>query len=129
MYDYREAMRDDIKEAITSGSYDLSDYESRDEAEEKMNDEMWIDDSITGNASGSYTFSRYKAQEYVKDNLDLLKEAAIEFCCTDRAEYWLANDEWENADVTIRCYLLGQVLSEVLDEYEEAGQWDDEKTA
>lgn len=30
-------------------------------------DELWIDDSVTGNGSGSYTFNSYKAEENVKD--------------------------------------------------------------
>ena len=36
---------------------------------------MWNADSVTGNASGSYTFSRARAKEYVLGSTDLLKEA------------------------------------------------------
>ena len=125
MYSYYDEMASDIREAITNGDYNLRDYSDRDEAEEKLNDAMWIDDSITGNASGSYTMNRNTAREYVTDNLDLLKEAAQEFGCTDRADRWLFDEEWEDADVTIRCYLLGQALSAVLDEFD--GVWDEEE--
>ena len=75
---------------------------------------MFIDDSITGNASGSYTFSTWKAEENLCHNLDLLKEALQEF--GSDLNYL---ESPEACDVTIRCYLLGQVLQEVLDELED----------
>lgn len=124
-YNYLETLKEDIRQAIEEG-YNLDEYRGdRDSLEQKLNDDLWIDDSVTGNASGSYTFNSYQAGEYVKENLDILKEAAEEFCCTDRAEKWLFDEAWEDADVTIRCYLLGQAISEVLDEIEEAGQLDE----
>ena len=79
-------------------------------------DEMFIDDSITGNASGSYTFSTWQAEENIAHNMDLLKEALEEF----GGDYGEALEKGaEHCDVTIRCYLLGQVLQEVLEELEE----------
>ena len=115
MYDYLEAIKADVKEAIEN-NYDVSGY-TPEELEEKLNEDLWIDDSVTGNGSGSYTFNSAQAKEYVLDNLDLLKEAAEEFCCTGRAEEWLFDERWEDADVTIRCYLLDTAISEVLNEY------------
>lgn len=124
-YNYLNAVIEDVKQAIEE-NINLDEYKGNREAlEEKLNDDLWIDDSVTGNASGSYTFNSYTAKEYVQDNLDLLKEAATEFCCTDRAEKWLFDEAWEDADVTIRCYLLGQAIGEVLDEIEESGDLDE----
>ena len=124
-YNYLEAIKDDVKQAIED-NYNLDEYRgNRDGLKEKLNDDLWIDDSVTGNASGSYTFNSYQAGEYVKDNLDILKEAATDFCCTDRAEKWLFDEAWEDADVTIRCYLLGQAIGEVLDELEADGALDE----
>lgn len=124
-YNYLEAIKEDVKQAIEE-NINLDDYRGdRDSLEEKLNDDLWVDDSVTGNASGSYTFNSYTAKNYVQDNLDLLKEAAEEFCCTDRAEKWLFDEAWEDADVTIRCYLLGQAIGEVLDEIEESGDLDE----
>jgi hypothetical protein len=79
-----------------------------------------VEDSVTGNASGSYTFNRWTAKEYVADNMELLKDALDEFCTESRtiAEHFL-NEDWEYFDVSIRCYLLGSVISEVLDELED----------
>lgn len=124
-YNYYEAIKEDIKQAIEE-SINLDEYRGDREAlEEKLNDDLWIDDSVTGNASGSYTFNSYTAKKYVQDNLDLLKEAAEEFGCTDRAANWLFDEAWEDADVTIRCYLLGRTIAEVLDEIEAAGDLDE----
>ena len=91
------------------------------EIADKLNDELWVDDSVTGNGSGSYTFSRYGAKTYVVDNMDLCVESLEEFCTEPAtiAEKFLAED-WEYFDVTIRCYLLGAVIWEILEEVKEA---------
>ena len=110
-YNYREAMYDDIKEYI-SENIDLADYDGREELEEYLNDTLWTEDSVTGNASGSYWFNTYKAEEAICHNWDILAEACNEFGC----ECDVLNKGAEWADVTIRCYLLGEVIGEVLDE-------------
>ena len=109
-----EAMTEDIREYIKN-EVTLSDYSDRDELEEHLNETLWIEDSVTGNASGSYTFSTYQAEEYICHNLDLLTEAVKEFGCDENVLEKGA--EW--CDVTIRCYLLGQAIAEVLDDLEE----------
>lgn len=113
-YNYMEAMTENIKEYIKN-EVTLSDYSDRDELEEYLNDTLWTEDSITGNASGSYTFNAYKAEEYICHNLDLLNEAVQEFGYTENVLEKGA--EW--CDVTIRCYLLGQAIVNVLDDMED----------
>lgn len=113
-YNYITAMTEDIKEYIKN-EVTLSDYSDREELEEYLHDTLWTEDSVTGNASGSYTFNTYKAEEYICHNLDLLAEAIKEFGCTENVLEKGA--EW--CDVTIRCYLLGQAIAEVLDDMEE----------
>lgn len=116
-YDYREAMQDDIREYINN-EIDITEYMgNRDELEEKLNDDLWTNDSVTGNGSGSYTFNSYKAGEYVKDNIDLVKDMASEFGIDAETigEKFL-DEKWEYFDVSIRCYLLGECISAVLDE-------------
>lgn len=119
MYNYLEAMKEDIKEYINN-EINLADFADRDELESSLNDDLFTEDSVTGNASGSYTFSRAQAQEYVTDNIDILKDACEEFG-TDAASVgeWFLSDDWEKMDVTIRCYLLGQAISEALDDMED----------
>lgn len=113
-YDYMEAMTEDIREYIKN-EVTLSDYSNREELEEYLHDTLWTEDSVTGNASGSYTFNTYRAEEYICHNLDLLKEAIEEFGYTENVLEKGA--EW--CDVTIRCYLLGQAITDVLDDMKE----------
>jgi hypothetical protein len=80
--------------------------------QEELNDQLWIEDSVTGNGSGSYTFSTWKAEEYICHNLDLLREAAMEFGC----DVDILKKGAEYCDVTIRCYLLSQAIAETLEE-------------
>ena len=108
-YDYYENVKEDVKEYI------LENYE-KDEIEglafDELYDDMWTADSVTGNGSGSYTFNTWEAEENICHNLDLAAEAYEEFGY-DGVKF---EDGAEAIDVTIRCYLLGQVLNEVLDE-------------
>lgn len=126
MYDYREAMTEDVKEWIKE-NIDLTEWtEDREGLEQQLNDNLWTADSVTGNGSGSYTFNRVQASLYVLDNMDLLQEAIEEFA-TDPATVGdkFISEDWEWFDVTIRCYLLGSVTSEVLDEMEENGDFNE----
>lgn len=117
-YDYLEAMKSDVLDYIRE-EVNASEFSDREDLENKLNDDLFINDSITGNASGSYTFNSYTAKEYVFDNIDLLNEAITEFCEDDVIGEKFLNEEWEWMDVTIRCYLLGQAISEALDDIEE----------
>lgn len=118
-YNYINAMVEDVKEAIKDyPDITLEEVQySRDEAQEKLYDDLWINDSVTGNGSGSYTFNSYQAKEYIMDNMELCKEALEEFCVDPQtiADKFLCED-FEYFDVTIRCYLLGQAIDKALDE-------------
>lgn len=121
MYDYIEVMKSDIKQHLEENfEYKYSNVESLEELGEMLNDNLWIEDSVTGNASGSYFCNSYTARECVLDNMDICKEALTEFCVDAETigEKFL-NDEWEYLDVTIRCYLLGQAIGETLQDIEE----------
>lgn len=111
-YNYILAMEDDIRDHIEC-ECDLTDYDNMDGAYNELYDALWVDDSVTGNASGSYTFNRYKAEEYLCHNMDLLEYACNDFgqSLGDAVERGA-----EYCDVTIRCYLLSSVLYDVLEE-------------
>lgn len=119
-YNYNEAVKNDvldyIRENYTKAEIYAALTEGRDDFAEKLHDDLWIDDSVTGNASGSYTFNSWKAEEYICHNLDLLGEALAEFGCGPK---YLMKNGAEAADVTIRCYLLYSAISEALDELED----------
>lgn len=127
MYDYTEQMKDDIREYIEN-NIDLNDFMDDDELREYLKDTLWNEDSVTGNGSGSYTFSRHTAKEYVIDNMNLLKEAIMEFDISyiDVSEKFLSED-WEYFDCTIRCYLLSYVIDGVVDEYYRSELYEENK--
>lgn len=115
-YDYRQAVRDDILDYIKEHDIQVT-KKNREEVQGFLYDTLFVEDSVTGNASGSYTFNTWKAEEYLCHNLDLLAEAIDEFGA-DAGTYKDCIESAETADVTIRCYLLTECLSSVLDELE-----------
>ena len=118
MYNYLENVTADAKQAILENLNDWS-CTDREELEEIANDSLWVDDSVTGNGSGSYTFSTWQAEENLCHNMDELEDACNEFE-QDIGEAVKQGAEY--CDVTIRCYLLGQAISAALDELEEEGK-------
>ena len=117
-YDYYLAVRNDVEDYVKN-EVDFLEYDTLEELEEALNEDLWIEDSVTGNGSGSYTFSVFEAWENIGDNLNLLCEAAESLgeepnvnvgCWTHGPEWW---------DVSIRCYLLPQAIHDILEEYEE----------
>lgn len=107
-YDYLSAVESDVREYIEN-NVNFHDYSDLDEMKEDLNEKLFVDDSVTGNASGSYTFNTWKAEEYLCHNLDLLAEANEEFGGSSD----ILSDGAEMCDVTIRCYLLGQAIENV----------------
>ena len=122
-YNYLEAVTSDVLDYIKE-EINLDEWKgNREGPEEKLNDELWTVDSVTGNASGSYTFNTWEAEENLAHNWDLLAEALDEFG-QDGTD--VLRQGAESMDVTIRCYLLGQAIAEALDELEEELAEDDE---
>ena len=107
-YDYLSAVESDVREYIEN-NVNFHDYSDLDEMKEDLNEKLFVDDSVTGNASGSYTFNAWKAEEYLCHNLDLLADANEEFGGSSD----ILSDGAEMCDVTIRCYLLGQAIENV----------------
>lgn len=123
-YNYLEAVTSDVLDYIKE-EINLDEWKgNREGLEEKLNDELWTVDSVTGNASGSYTFNTWKAEENLAHNWDLLAEALDEFG-QDGTD--VLRQGAEAMDVTIRCYLLGQAIAEALDELEELAEDDEEE--
>lgn len=113
-YDYKEAVKDDVLEYINN-EINFEDFDTLEELEEHLNEVLFVEDSVTGNASGSYTFSSYEAEKNICHNLDLLGEALEMFgggCDILKAGA-------EAADVTIRCYLLSECIAAALEEIED----------
>lgn len=108
--DYKQELREDIlthaEEMVGyCGSF------------EDFRDSCWIDDGVTGNGSGSYTFNRNQAEENVKDLifsdelLEMFKEFGYERVPLENGPEFI--------DVSIRCFLLDEVLNDIEGEVKE----------
>ena len=112
-YNYLEAVKEDVKNRL--GDYDpRGEDETLEEYQERLDDALWIDDSVTGNGSGSYTFSTVKAREYVLAGVEQVIEACREFDVSFGE--LVEAGEWERLDVITRCYYLRQAIGEVVTE-------------
>ena len=113
MYDYKNAVRDDVREWIDAHYSEDEIKENlgrRDEWEEELNNVLFREDSVTGNGSGSYTFDREEAGKCLAGNFDELADAITEF-----GSDFIRQGE-EACDVAIRCYYLPSAISDVLDD-------------
>lgn len=110
--DYQNAVLEDATQAFSDGEY--IDYETFDEVYEQM----FIDDSVTGNGSGSYTFSRYQAEQNTQglfwdsEFIEVLKDFGYESIPT--------KDGAEALDVIARCIALSYMSGEIETAWNEA---------
>ena len=85
-----------------------------------MYDSCWVDDSVTGNVSGSYTFSRWEARQnfFNDEDSDEYISQMIEdgFMSANELGKKIAESNWEYIDLSIRCWLLCDAVNDVLDE-------------
>lgn len=112
LYNYYEAVYDDVKEYLEENPDLFDEFADNDSLIEHLNDELWIEDRVTGNGSGSYTYDREEAREYVFDGSETVKEALKEFevPAEEIIDHFFDND-WEYFDVTARCYVLYPAVS------------------
>ena len=122
MSDYRTEVKEDIKAYYEDNEYyiNYADFDTPEDFGEWLNDTLWTEDSVTGNASGSYTFNSYEAREKVLADMETVSEALKEFCVpAEEIGNRFLNEDWEYLDVTARCYVLGECIAEFIEEYEE----------
>ena len=109
--DYQEQVKADALEAIEENARYYDDWD-------EMNDALFIDDSVTGNGSGSYTFNTAKAAENVAgiifddDALEAFAELGYDGIPTKEGA--------EACDVIARCIALGYVGWELEEAFNEA---------
>lgn len=96
----------------------LENTEDLDEAWDEFYEDLFIDDSVTGNGSGSYWFNSKKAEEslgaFIWDEDIVWLLEAMGGNIGD-----IVNRGPEVADVIIRCEMLGQVEKDIHDYVEE----------
>lgn len=111
-YNYLEEVKNDVINYISEEGITVT-SDNRNEVAERLNEELFACDAVTGNASGSYTFNRYTAMPYLSHNLDILQDACEELGIMPPI------DNAEACDVMIKCYLLPDAINLALDEVEE----------
>lgn len=101
--EYKEQVKQDVLDYAEESKGYCNDFE-------QFRDDAWIADSVTGNGSGSYYCNSYKAQEAIGDLiwseelLDMFKEYGYEQVPMDKGPEYI--------DVSIRCFLLDEVINE-----------------
>lgn len=114
IYDYRGHETLMIKDYLVNHSTTESMnrlLNNDEDLKDEMREEMWMSDDITGNGSGSYTFSKFGAEENLLGNWDLLVEAINHFDDLD-----VVRRGPESCDVLIRLYLFDECLEKAMDE-------------
>lgn len=129
MYDYCESLMDDVRDWISENDEDVKAHYDGDidELYEWLEEELWNCDSVTGNGSGSYTFNRAKAKEYVisDDGISNLKDMTDEgYIEYDTIGEKMVDEDWEYLDVSIRCYKVSDAIHRVLDDLADDGFFD-----
>lgn len=112
--DYYQQVKNDAITAIDE-QFDYG-YWDGDTQWDVVYDNLFVDDAVTGNGSGSYFFNAAKAREAVADAiwddkiLDALSEIGIS---GDRIAQYLRDNDAESLDVCIRCAMLSEVYGEI----------------
>ena len=119
-YNYYIEVQNDVENWIELNNdlFNMSNFDNKNDAAEYLYDQMWDDDSITGNGPNGYA-DEYLCEEFLCHNLDLLIEAMREFDVMHEPfsiRSYIDNHRLARyLDCTIRCYVLGQVIDRVLE--------------
>ena len=124
-YNYLDAVKEDVKAWLEDNSDQFEEIKDNnkidgvidwDGVKDDLNEILWSEDSITGNGSGSYTFNREKARDYVlNDGLQYLEDLVNEGWLTyENIGKYVTNYNFESLDVSLRCYFLSQAIEEVI---------------
>ena len=115
-YDYNAQVAEDLKNNLEDwfDNHDIDGYCYFDDLVNDIQDYFFNEDCVTGNASGSYTYNTWAAEENLCHNTGLLVEVLDKFGM-DYADYFRKGAE--ACDVAIRCYVLGQVAYDVVRSY------------
>lgn len=139
-YDYVENVKEDVKDFLEENPPYIKDYadcikcekvsdngdceyffEDLCDLKEDLNNDLWINDSVTGNGSGSYTFNSNEAKEYfLSGGMEILKDVVNEgFLTPEEFVEYFTTENWESLDVTCRCFVLYTAIDEAVDEWAE----------
>lgn len=115
---YKEVYNDACAVAAENFYGYLENSEDFDEAWDEFYEDLFVDDSVTGNGSGSYWFNSKKAEEslgeFIWDEDIVWLLEAMGYTVEE-----VVKQGPEAADVIIRCAMLGHVYGDVEDYIEE----------
>lgn len=129
VYDYHKAVMDAVKDKLVPNWEEhVWAYQHYPKSfQYTLYDWLIDEDSVTGNSSGSFTFSEKKATENLYGNMGLLAEALESF----GENVSFLERGAEACDVLIRCYVLDGVLGEIVErierEIEAEARWERER--
>lgn len=112
--DYYEEVKNDAIEAIDE-QFDNGCWDE-DTEWDVVYDNLFVDDSVTGNGSGSYTFNAFKARENVSEAIfdDRIVCALDNIGCdAEQIMNYIRENDPESIDVCIRCAMLNEVYDEI----------------
>lgn len=106
-YNYKENITNDILTWFLKNEIDIKEISF-----DELYDKLFVSDMVTGNASGSYTFSRFKASLNLVGNFCIIEEMIDQ----DFIEIKTSDDlKPEKLDVSIRCFLLNECLKDAIE--------------
>lgn len=108
-YNYYEAVKNDIY-AMLDEEHDyiyskVRAFKNYEDAQDWLTVHLSNDDSVTGNASGSYTCNRWQAEENLLHNRDLILEAIDSGYLLNELDL-----EPEMIDVCVRVYMVDEIV-------------------
>ena len=112
-YDYKSAVKADIEEYIRLNGIAREPDETDDQYEDRLEDELWCVDEVTGNGSLFFD-SEVSCEQYITGNLTLFFKAAHEWGLDIPNEH-LYTTPASYIDATIRCYYLRECINEIVE--------------
>lgn len=123
-YDYKQHVTDDLydyfKEELSDGDRFWLVNSTNNEDYEWWFDKLREADCITGLASGSYTFSKWKAEECLCHNWDITKEAYLDLFMD--SGYDVLEKGPELLDSWVRYYVYPDAFSDAVDKLRKENQ-------
>jgi hypothetical protein len=110
LQDYREELKNDLLEFAEESKGYVNDLE-------KFRDNAFVEDTVTGNGSGSYTFNSKQAEENIKDLI--FSDELLRMFQDFGYDHVPFEKGPEYIDVSIRCFLVDEVINENEEEIKE----------
>lgn len=119
--DYIKELENDIREVISIEfeKDELKEMSENDFREKIELLDLYNRDDVTGNASGSYTFNSWQAEENICHMWNEIQDMIDDgFITIDKFQYGA-----EGIDVALRCYFLDEALENIISEMESKYDW------